>query len=266
MDFMASPVLQMVTKLCSAPERYSATDIDVLVVGAGLGGLFAAIELWRHGHTVRVIECKDQIEGLGDFVGIAPSATRHMAKWPGMTDVYNSIIYRPQLTIYKYDGELLGGPFPIQEGVDHLPTPVSRPRLIEALYGYVKLLGIPVAFGKKVVDYWESLDSAHAGVVTEQGERFEADLVIAADGVGSVSWKQTASHVDEPRSSGFSVYRVAYPTSLTYQNPMLAKKFYLKEGDDDICHLFLGKNTHGIILIARETTTWMLTHKVSIAF
>jgi 2-polyprenyl-6-methoxyphenol hydroxylase-like FAD-dependent oxidoreductase len=143
---------------------------------------------------------------------------------------------------------------------------VSRPKLIAALYGYVKLLGIPVTFGKKVVDYWESLENSRAGVVTEQGEKFEADLVIAADGVGSISWKQTASNVEEPQSSGFSVYRVAYPTSLTYENPMLAEKYQLTEDDDDICNLFLGKNTHGIILVARDTTTWMLTHKVGESF
>ncbi|KAL2786097.1 monooxygenase [Aspergillus keveii] len=251
----------MVFANCLPPERHPETNIRVLVVGAGLGGLFCAIELWRHGHSVQVIEMKNEIEGLGDFVGIAPSATRQMAKWPGMLEVYNSIIYRPSLAIYKHDGELLGGPFPIQEGVDHLPTPVSRPKLIKTLYEYVRLLGIRVSFGKKVVEYYEVLDKKHAGVVTENQEQFEADLVIAADGVGSVSWKQTAGQVEAPRSSGFSVFRVAYPTSLTYQNPMLAEQYALKEGDDDICNLFLGKNTHGIILVARDTTTWMLTHK-----
>lgn len=91
-----------------------------------------------------------------------------------------------------------GGSFSIQECVDHLPTPVSRPKLIAALYGFVKLLGIPVTFGKKVVDYRESLEDSRAGVVAEQGEKFEADLVIAADGMGSISWKQTGRNVEEP--------------------------------------------------------------------
>ncbi|KAF9885372.1 hypothetical protein FE257_012990 [Aspergillus nanangensis] len=246
MDSTTFPVLETVMCSCSAPERYPATIINVLVIGAGLGGLFAAIELWRHGHTVQVVECKDQIEGLGDFVGIAPSVTRQMKKWPGMTDIYHSIIYRSRLTIYKHDGDLLGGPFHIQEGVDHLPTPVSRPKLIEALFGYFILLGIPVRFGKKAVEYWKSVDRAKAGVVTEQGEQIEADLEIAADGVGSTSWKQIASQVDEPRSSGFSVYRVAYPTSRIYHSAMLVERHHLKEGADDICHLFLGRNAHKI--------------------
>jgi 2-polyprenyl-6-methoxyphenol hydroxylase-like FAD-dependent oxidoreductase len=41
------------------------SGIDVLVVGAGIGGLSAAIELWRKGHDVRVIEAKDGIADLG---------------------------------------------------------------------------------------------------------------------------------------------------------------------------------------------------------
>ena len=48
-------------------ERESLSGIEVLVVGCGLGGLFAAIELYRQGHSVRMIELKSKIEGLGKF-------------------------------------------------------------------------------------------------------------------------------------------------------------------------------------------------------
>ena len=47
-------------------ERDALTGIDVLVVGAGLGGLVAAIELYRQGHQVRMIEGKKDLEGLGN--------------------------------------------------------------------------------------------------------------------------------------------------------------------------------------------------------
>lgn len=47
---------------------------------------------------------------------------------------------------------------------------------------------------------------------------------------------------------------------------MLAEIYQLNEDDDDICNLFLGKNTHGIILVARDITTWMLTRKVGDTF
>lgn len=198
----------------------------------------------------------------GDFVGIAPSATRQFKKWPGVSDIYKSIIYRPALAMFKHDGELIGGPFSIKEGIDHLPTPVSRPKLIQMLYEYVQLLGIPITFGKVAVGYYELPQCNRAGVVTDKGEHIEADLVIAADGVASKSWKVVSGEENPPRNSGFSVFRVAYPTNLIYQDPLLKEQYDLKEGDDDICQLFLGENTHGIILVSPKITTWMFTHKV----
>ena len=44
------------------PERDPLLDIDVIVVGAGPGGLVAAIELWRIGCNVRVLEARSQEE------------------------------------------------------------------------------------------------------------------------------------------------------------------------------------------------------------
>lgn len=59
------------------PERQPLTGIDVLVVGAGLGGLFAAVELYRQGHFVRVIESKSQVEGLGKLIKYHPPGSGH---------------------------------------------------------------------------------------------------------------------------------------------------------------------------------------------
>ena len=41
--------------------------IDVLVVGAGIGGLFTAIELHRHGNRVPVIESKKGVGSIGKY-------------------------------------------------------------------------------------------------------------------------------------------------------------------------------------------------------
>ena len=37
-------------------KRYPKSGISILVVGAGVGGLLAALECWRKGHDVRVLE------------------------------------------------------------------------------------------------------------------------------------------------------------------------------------------------------------------
>jgi len=48
-------------------QRDPPTDIDVLVVGGGIGGLAFAIEAYRKGHTVRVIERNAQ----GQYSGMS---------------------------------------------------------------------------------------------------------------------------------------------------------------------------------------------------
>lgn len=48
-------------------QRDPPTDIDVLVVGGGIGGLAFAIEAYRKGHTVRVIERNDK----GQYSGMS---------------------------------------------------------------------------------------------------------------------------------------------------------------------------------------------------
>jgi 2-polyprenyl-6-methoxyphenol hydroxylase-like FAD-dependent oxidoreductase len=48
-----------------AMDRYPLTGIDILIVGAGLGGLTAAIECYRKGHNVRVIEKRPDFSTFG---------------------------------------------------------------------------------------------------------------------------------------------------------------------------------------------------------
>ena len=146
-------------------KRETLSDIDILIVGAGLGGLYAAIECHRQGHSPRIVESKSELEGLGgfsltytrastrlthhiigDFVGIGPSVTAQFDKWPGMQETYSNIIYRPAMTLLTHDGTFIGGPFELSEVSDWRPVPVARPKLIKALYDYAISLNIPITF------------------------------------------------------------------------------------------------------------------------
>ena len=167
-----------------------------------------------------------------------------------MAAIYDSILYRPSFSIYKCDGEFIGGPF--GQGHGSLPPPVARPRHHHAIHNYAISLGISVMFDKRVVDYYEMLEKNRAWVVTEFGEHFEADLVVAADGIGTKSWFITVGEPTSPKSSGYAVYRTAFPTEIAFALP--------KDGED-IGRLYLGRNTHLIILVNKEITTWVLTHQ-----
>ena len=48
-------------------QRKAPSGVNVLIVGAGIGGMMAAIELHRQGHDVKIVEAKDAMEGLGKY-------------------------------------------------------------------------------------------------------------------------------------------------------------------------------------------------------
>ena len=201
----------------------------------------------------------------GDFVGIGPSATKQFQKWPAMAKTYSSIIYRPAMTLHTHDGAFVGGPFELSEASHYRPVPVSRPKLIRALYDYATSLGIPIMFGRRVVDYVESDEKNPTYAVTDKGERFEADIVVAADGIGSKAGKVMIGKEVKAISSGWSVYRVTYPTKLLQEDPFLAQHYPLRNGDPDYCQVYIGPKGQVIILVAPDLTTWLFTHAVRLS-
>jgi 2-polyprenyl-6-methoxyphenol hydroxylase-like FAD-dependent oxidoreductase len=51
-------------------EREPPTGVDVLVVGGGIGGLTCAIEAYRKGHNVRILERNQEGQYSGKHVEI----------------------------------------------------------------------------------------------------------------------------------------------------------------------------------------------------
>lgn len=47
-------------------ERDRETGISILVIGAGIAGLSFAIESYRKGHTVRIVERRSSQESAGE--------------------------------------------------------------------------------------------------------------------------------------------------------------------------------------------------------
>jgi NADPH-dependent 2,4-dienoyl-CoA reductase/sulfur reductase-like enzyme len=52
-------------------RRLAPNDIKVIIIGAGVGGLQAALELWRKGCEVTVLEKADNLSPLGKSIPYA---------------------------------------------------------------------------------------------------------------------------------------------------------------------------------------------------
>ncbi|KAF2084313.1 monooxygenase [Saccharata proteae CBS 121410] len=250
---------------------YPASGIDVLIVGTGLAGLTAAIECRRKGHNVRVLERNSDINTAGDMYFMGLSATRFFKHWPELAEEYDSIsLHNAWIETFKWSGEQMIKPLKVADrlkaqGLDPSTPPGTfqmRPLVYKMFVRQVERLGIQVEFSKRVVDYFEDEEKGKAGVVTDAGDRYEADVVIAADGVGSKSQKIVGGQV-KAKSSGRAMWRAAFPRHHLDQKPEVKEFFKLQNDTEPIVRTFLGPGTYALTLSRPDLMIWIMNHDVT---
>ncbi|KAF9882592.1 hypothetical protein FE257_006226 [Aspergillus nanangensis] len=244
----------MSTTSINDPDAYPETGLDILIVGGGVAGLAFAIEAKRKGHAVRIIERRPDFEDYGDLIAIQASALHTPKKWPGFMEKLVPLSFEPYMHIYKYDGTLIGK-FPL--GTPETPSlALNRSDFHNLLYEYSQSVGIQVEFNAIAMGYYETTSSA--GVTLLDGRDLGADLVVAADGVGSRSWRLVVGEKETPISSGYGLYRVSFPAGPAMENPTIAKEF---ERFQDKMGTRIGPDVHVVISKTKESICWVLTHK-----
>ncbi len=162
-----------------------------LVIGAGLGGMTAAIALRRAGHEVTVLEQASEIGRIGAGIQTAPNASRLLTEW-GVVDVLGDRAVPAEVSNRRrwQNGALLGS-FPMGEllvehfGAGYLCS--HRADLHEALVTVATGAAGPGAPARLLTGRHVSRVDAETGTVwTQDEERHDGDVVIAADGIRSV--------------------------------------------------------------------------------
>lgn len=166
------------------------------------------------------------------------------------------LAYEPVSVLKKYDGTFVGNVPLGPEGDQALP--INRSEFHEVLFNYTIDIGISVEFNVTVEEYHES--SATGGVILSNGKVLEADLIVAADGVGRTSWRLITGSKEGAISSGFALYRVSFPAGPALENPIISKEF----GEHKTyMGIYFGPDVHGVFGKTEKTVFWTLTHKVN---
>jgi 2-polyprenyl-6-methoxyphenol hydroxylase-like FAD-dependent oxidoreductase len=165
---------------------------SAVIVGAGIGGLAAAIALRRAGWDVRVAEQASSARELGFALALAPNALAALAEL-GLRDlvVSRGVAVR-SFEVRRRDGR------PVKRVVLHGAAMHSIVLLRAALHG--TLLD---AIGTDAI----VLGRAITGITRDAVAPLSADVLIGADGAGSTI--RRALHPDEPppRPSGYHALR-----------------------------------------------------------
>ncbi|KAK3324880.1 hypothetical protein B0H66DRAFT_615055 [Apodospora peruviana] len=177
--------------------------LEIIIVGAGIAGLSAAISLRRAGHSVRIYERSALNNEVGAAINVPPNASRVLAAW-GLDFVASRFV--------RVEG--------ILNGVGATLEPIVKVPLGSWVAG---VYGAPFYFAHRV-DLHEALKVLAAGpegpgtpasvhlktavvaydpetpsVTLATGEVVTADLVIAADGIHSAGVEVVLGQPNPPQ-------------------------------------------------------------------
>jgi hypothetical protein len=91
-----------------------------------------------------------------------------------------------------------------------------------------------------MVEYYEDATTGKGGAALESGIRREADLVVAADGLGTESYKLVVGQKVKATSSGYAKYRAGNPVDHALADPLVIERFKLLEDDRFVFEMWFG--------------------------
>ena len=187
----------------------AANDVDVVIVGGGIGGLANAVALTQKGLRVRVVESAAQFGEVGAGLQIAPNCTRILDHWR-LLDEVKSLGVLPENIVMKdaVDGSDLTrldlADLEARYGFPYLV--IHRSDLHATLLRACERAGVDLVTDVRVTGYEQT---ARGAAAIHEGGREEAPVVIAADGIRSIGRALLVD--DEPVSSSYVAYRGAVP-------------------------------------------------------
>jgi 6-hydroxynicotinate 3-monooxygenase len=184
----------------------------IAVVGAGLGGITAAIMLQRAGFPVTVYEQAPEIARIGAGIHLGPNVM-HVMRHLGLDQVmYDTGLVPRSYESREWDTGRVLFDIPLQDwhaayGIRYLI--LHRGDLQAILAG--ALTPGTVQFNRQLVDLETAPGSAR--LVFADGGVVQADIIIGADGVDS-RVREILQGRAPPTYTGVVAYRAIYPTAL----------------------------------------------------
>ncbi|CAG9981058.1 unnamed protein product [Clonostachys byssicola] len=243
-------------EILAAFDQNPSLGLSALVVGGGIAGLIFAIEATRKGIACRIIERRPHFAESGDAFNCQSSALRTLKKWPYFYEAMRASSMEPYASYYRFDGTFITRSY-IGDDEGNACCQLQRSDFMTLLTRYVEVLGIPVEFNHKVVEYFET--EQFGGVLLDDDRRLTADLVVAADGIGGKSHKLILGRVDRAVSTGYSVHRSNFSLEHLANMPSVLNE--IGQSKDRVAIIVGGTNAHAVIAHNEKSICWIITHK-----
>ena len=235
----------------------------ILIAGAGIGGLSAALALARRGIPSRIVERASEIREIGAGLQLGPNGFRAFERL-GIAEAMDAISFKPDairlidsVENVELSRQTLGAPF---EARFHHPYRVGYRAdvqivLLEAVQACSDLVTIELGDGVRQI----AERGDHVEVVLDSGRSLSTPLLIGADGI----WSQVRGHLfgsEPPRPSGHIAYRAVLPVAEVPAALLTDDvQVWIGPGHHLVCYKLRGGSLFNIIAIVhsdREVQGW----------
>ncbi|SDN75544.1 flavin-dependent oxidoreductase [Afipia sp. GAS231] len=205
---------------------------EVIIVGAGIGGLTLGLALHEAGIPCRIFESAAEIKAVGVGINLLPHATKELAALDLESALAKVAIATTDATFFNRFGQLIyQEPLGRAAGYDHPQFSIHRGDLQRVLLdafiaraGADRLLtsrhcvGVEQDAAGVAVTFSDAAGGSHRSTVRGR-------VAIACDGINSAVRKQFYPEEGEPRYSGINMWR-----GVTRWKPMLSGASLVRAG------------------------------------
>jgi len=186
-------------------------QLGIVIVGAGLAGLAAAISCAFADHKVTVLEGAKQLTEIGAGLQITPNASRLFQAWGIATDVEALAAEPTLLAVHRYsDGKILAQEDSFNENIRRkYGAPfidLHRVDLQKILYQKAVSMGVDVKLNHRISSVAGTLQGPR--ITLENGETMKCDIAVGADGLWSKCRESMLGKADAPLPTGDLAYRI----------------------------------------------------------
>ena len=187
----------------------------IAIIGAGISGLALGIILQRNKIPCIIFEKSEKISEYGAGISISPNGLAVLNNLDVINDL-KPLSRQPEQAIF----------FSNNKKINQIPINVfttTRKSIYKVLLDKYQELKGEIYFGHEVVD----VDNETKMLTFNDKKSTYVKHIIACDGIKSMCQKKVSSMFDEPKYSGYYVWRTIFPSNQTNIHFYLGSNFHV---------------------------------------